>query len=149
MRLRNILVLGGSALLLANCQTGRDGVTGRDVPGGLMDIRSQAAKTAQSLATPAMIKDCSDKVAAAFPDVKPTGPYNFSPNAAVALNEMDARLLMGDQFAVLAAPTTHKAVLGLEVKSLAGCSYLLENGKLVFRKVHPPTSFMQTTAVRI
>lgn len=81
--------------------------------------------------------------------VAAAGPYSFSPNAAVALNEMDARLPMGDQFAVLAAPTTHKAVLGLEVKSVAGCSYLLENGKLVFRKVHPPTSFMQTTAVRI
>jgi hypothetical protein len=142
-------VLGAWALLLANCQTNRDAVTSGDVPDDLLDIRSRAAKTARSLATPAMIKDCSDKVAAAFPDVKTTGPYSFSPNAAVALNELDARLLMGDQFAVLAAPTTNKAVLGLNFRSVAGCSYLLENGKLVFRKVHPPTSFIQTTVVRI
>jgi hypothetical protein len=110
-----------------------------------MGIRNRAAETAQSLVTPAMIKECSDKVAATYPNVKPTGPYRFSPIAAVHLNEIDARLLTGDQFAVLAAPTA--GLLGQEGE--AGCSYLLENGKLVFRKVHPPTSFMQVTAVRI
>jgi hypothetical protein len=149
VRLRNILMVGGSALLLANCQTGRDGVTGRDVPGGIMNIRDRAAETAQSLVTPAMIKECSDKVAAAFPNLKVTGHYRFSPMAAVHLNEIDARLLTGDQFAVLAAPTTNTGLLGQEVKGIVGCSYLLENGKLVFRKVHPPPSFMQVIAVRI
>jgi hypothetical protein len=90
-----------------------------------------------------MIKDCSEKVAAAFPDVKITGPYGFSPRAAAALSEIDARLLMGDQFAVLVASTTNKGLVGQEVKGVAGCSYLLDNGKLVFRKIHPPTSFRE------
>lgn len=135
-------MLGGFALLLVNCQL-RDGVPGRDIPDDLLDIRSRAAKTAHSLATPATIRDCSEKVAAAFPDVKITGAYGFSPRAAAALGEIDARLLMGDQFAVLVAPTTNKGLLGQEVKGVAGCSYLFENGKLAFRKVHPPTSFVE------
>lgn len=126
MRLSNTVVLVGSMLLLASCQTGRDSVAGRDVPDDLLDIRSRAAKTALTLATPAMIRDCSDKVAAAFPDVKPTGPYGFSPNAATALAELDAKLLTGDRFAVLAAPTTIKGSLGQEVKSVVGCSTFLK-----------------------
>lgn len=144
MRARNLLVLGGAALLLANCHL-RDGVPASDIPDDLLDIRSRAAKTAHSLATPAMIKDCSDKVAAAYPDLKVAGTYRFSPRAAAALGEIDARMLMGDQFAVLVAPTTHNGLLGQEVKGAAGCSYLLENGKLVFRKTHPPTSFREPT----
>ena len=140
MRLRNLLVLGGTALLLANCQL-REGVPSRDIPDDLLDIRSRAARTADSLTTPAMIKDCSEKVAVAFPDLKTTGHFRLSPGAAAALGELDARLLMGDQFVVLVAPTIHKGLVGQEVKGVAGCSYLLETGKLVFRKVHPPTSF--------
>jgi hypothetical protein len=95
------------------------------------------------MATPATFKDCSEKVAAAFPTVRTTGSYGFSPRAAAALSEIDARLLMGDQFAVLVAPTSNKGLFEQEVKGVAGCSYLLEGGKLTFRKVHPPTSFRE------
>ena len=144
MRLRNILVLGGSALLLAGCLRQPDFVTDNDTPpqydlGG----RYQAAKTANSLATPALIKDCSERVAAAFPKLKTTGPYGFSPRAAVALSEIDARMLAGNQFAVLAAPTVNEGLFGQAVRGAAGCSYLLENGKLAFRKVHHPSSFRE------
>jgi hypothetical protein len=135
LRLRNIVALGGFALLLVNCQLA----------------------TAYPAATFPMIFWTSG----AFPgDPRDDQGLLGESSCCISRRENyrrlrllaeggsrswrnDAWLLMGDQFPVLVAPMTNKGLLGQEVKGVAGCSYLFENGKLAFRKVHPPTRFVE------
>ena len=130
--MRRLLFLVGSPLLLASCIT----------PG--LQIKNDAAGAAQSLVTPAIAKDCSDKVAKEFPEVRVVGPYVLSPAAAARVNDRDF-MLVKENLVALAAPTVNTALFGQENKGMAACSYLIEGGRLVFHKVHGPTTFLPVT----
>jgi hypothetical protein len=132
--MRRLLFLVGLPSLLAGCIT----------PG--LQIKNQAAEAAQSLVTPAITKDCSDKVAREFPDVKAVGPYVLSPAAAARVNDRDF-MWPKENLVALAAPTTNTGLLGQENKGLAACSYLIEANRLVFHKVHGPGTFLPVTII--
>jgi hypothetical protein len=90
--MRRLLFLVALPLLLAGCIT----------PG--LQIKNDAAEAAQSLVTPAITKDCSDKVAKEFPQVKAVGPYVLSPAAAGRVNDRDF-MWVKENLVALAAPT--------------------------------------------
>jgi hypothetical protein len=132
--MRRLLFVVGMPLLLAGCIT----------PG--LQIKNTAAEAAQPLVTPAITKDCSDKVAKEFPDVKVVGSYALSPAAAARVNDRDF-MWVKENLVALAAPTTNTALFGQENKGLAACSYLIEGGRLVFHKVHGPVTFLPVTII--
>src|SRR5882757_3742721 len=104
----------GLPLLLAGCIT----------PG--LQIKNDAAEAAQSLVTPAITKDCSDKVAKEFPNVKVVGSYALSPAAAGRVNDLHF-MWVKENLVALAAPTSITGVFGQGNMGLAGCSYLVED----------------------
>ena len=121
-------------LLLAGCIT----------PG--LQIKNQAAEAAQSLVTPAITQACADRVAKELPQVKVAGPYALSPRAAGRVNDLDF-MWPKENLVALAAPTINTGLLGQESKGLVACSYLIEDHRLVFHKVHSPGAFLPRTIV--
>lgn len=119
-------------LLLSGC------LSDREMPG----VRSKvaAAEAAQHLVTPELIKECADKVAKEFPSVTVVGSFVLSPQAAGRFNDLE-ELLPKDNIVALVARTTNEGLLGQDNKSYSGCSYRLEDGRLVFHKVHGIGSF--------
>src|SRR5947209_5590042 len=116
--MRRLFFLVGLSLPLAGCIT----------PG--LEIKNRAAESAQSLVTPAVARDCADKVARELPKVKVAGPYTLSPAAAARVNDLDFAWVK-DNLVALAAPTIDTGLLGQENKGIVACSYLIENGRLV------------------
>ena len=132
--MRRLFFPVGLSLLLASCIT----------PG--LQIKNQAAEAAQPLVTSAITKDCSDKVAKEFPHVKVVGPYVLSPGAAGRVNDLHF-MWVKENLVALAAPTINTGLFGQENKGLVACSYLVEDGRLVFHKVHGPGAFVPTTII--
>jgi hypothetical protein len=107
-------------------------------------VRAQreTSEAAKSLITPEMIKECSDRLLERAPKLTITGNFYLSPTVAGRVGDMhmwpdgtNANLV------AMVARTEEKTVFGGEVKSLGGCSYRLQDGKLTFRAVHLPGSF--------
>jgi hypothetical protein len=109
-------------MLLAGCMA----------PGLKAKIRD--AEAGQRLLTPAVIADCSAKVAKEFPNLTVVGPFVLNPVAAGRVNDLEY-LLPKDGLVALVAPTTNTGLFGQENKGHAGCSYLIEDGRLVFQKM--------------
>jgi len=129
---RRLFFVVGLLLPLVGCIT----------PG--LQIKNQAVEAAQSLVTPAITKDCSDKIAREFPNVKVAGPYVLSPGAAARVNDRYFTWVK-ENLVALAAPTTNTGLFGQEHKGLVACSYLIEDGRLVFYKVHDTGTFLPIT----
>ncbi|GMO20369.1 hypothetical protein TM233_27330 [Bradyrhizobium sp. TM233] len=106
-----------------------------------------AAEAAQHLVTPEFIRGCADKVAKAYPSATVVSSFALSPEAAARFNDLE-ELLPKDNIVALVAQTTHKDVFGHEHKSYAGCSYRLQDGRLVFHELHGAGSFVKIIAVR-
>jgi hypothetical protein len=132
--MRRLFLLVGLPLLLAGCIT----------PG--LQIKNQAAEAAQPLVTPAITKDCSDKVTKEFPNVKVVGPYVLSAAAAGRVNDLHF-MWVKENLVALAAPTSITGVFGQGNMGLVACSYLIEDGRLVFHKVHGPGAFSSITII--
>ena len=130
--MRRLFFLIGLSLPLTGCLT----------PG--LQIKHRASEAAQPLVTPAITRDCADKVAREFPEVKVVGPYVLSPAAAGRVNDRDF-MWVKENLVALAAPTTNTGLLGQENKGIVACSYLIEDNRLVFHKVHSPTRFLPVT----
>ena len=101
-----------------------------------------ASEAAKSLITPEMIKECSDRLLKQEPDLTITGNFYLSASVAGRVGDMhmwpdstNANLV------AMVARTEEKSSFGGVVKSLGGCSYRLQDGKLAFRAVHLPGSF--------
>jgi hypothetical protein len=125
------------ALLLTGC------IADRDKPG--MKIKYEALDAAQGLVTPELIKDCSDKIAKERPNITLVGPFGLSARAAARVGDLQMFPSgPNDDIVALIAPTTNKDLFGLDHKSYAGCSYRLQDNKLVFRAVHGPEAFAPT-----
>ena len=112
-----------------------------------MKPRYESAESANSLATPAVIKDCADKVANKLPGSRVIGNFAFSPVAATTLNSNEY-LLRKENLVALVAPAMNKGLFG-EVRVTVGCSYFVENGKLAFQDVHGAGSFTIRTYVHV
>lgn len=109
-----------------------------------LKAKYQEAEVHQHLATPAIVSDCSDKVLKAFPNLTIAGPFALDGYAAGRVTDLEY-LFPKDGLVVLVAPTTNKGLFGQENKGRAGCSYHVENGRLVFQKVHGIGTFMPKT----
>src|SRR4051812_8041673 len=124
--MRNRLFLVGLSVLLAGC------IADRDKPG--MKIKYDAADAAPRLVTPEIVKECSARIAKERPNVTVVGAFFLSPKAAGRVG--DVQMFPSgpnDDIVALIAPSTNKSLLGQENKSFAGCSYRLQNDRLVFR----------------
>lgn len=102
------------------------------------------AEANQHLVTPAIASDCSDKVLKAFPNLTIVSPFKLDGYAAVRVTNQDYAFPK-EGLVVLAARTTNTGLFGQENKGRAGCSYHVENGRLVFQKVHGIATFMPQT----
>jgi len=130
--MKRLFVLFVLASLLAGC------LADRDLPG--LRPKFATLDAAQPLVTPGLIKECSDRVAKEVTYAKVAGSFFLSAKAAGRFNDLE-ELWPKDNIVALIAPTTGTNLFGGESKSFAGCSYRLENGSLVFHKMHGPTSF--------
>ena len=129
-----LLLLISACLLTAGC------MTDRELPG--LRPKYATAEAAKDLVTPQLIKDCVDKLAKEWPNVSIIGNFSLSPRAAAKVG--DLQLLPGgpnDEIVALVAPSSNKNLFGAENKGISGCSYRLQNNRLVFRAVHPPGAF--------
>jgi hypothetical protein len=130
--MRSAFFLVGFSLLLSGC------LSDREMPG--LRPKFATAEAAQHLVTPELIRGCADKVAKEFPSVTVVGSFVLSPQAAGRFNDLE-ELLPKDNIVALIARTTNEGLFGQENKSYSGCSYRLEDGRLVFHKVHGIGSF--------
>jgi hypothetical protein len=130
--MRSVFLLAGFSLLLSGC------VSDREMPG--LRPKFATAEAAQHLVTPELIKGCAEKVAKEHPYVTVAGPFALSPQAAGRFNDLE-ELFPKDNIVALVAPTVNAGLFGQENKSFSGCSYRLEDGRLVFHKVHGIGSF--------
>ena len=130
--MRSAFFLVGFSLLLSGC------LSDREMPG--LGPKFATAESAQPLVTPELIRGCADKVAKEFPSLTIVGSFGLSPKAAGRFNDLE-ELLPKDNIVALVARTTNKGLLGQDNKSYAGCSYRLEDGRLVFHQVHGIGSF--------
>jgi hypothetical protein len=132
--MRDLCFAAGVALLLTGC------IADRDKPG--MQIKCEALDAAQSLVTPELIKDCSDRITKERPNVTLVGPLGLSARAAARVGDLQMFPSgPNDDIVALVAPTTNKGLFGQDNKSYAECSYRLQDNKLVFRAVHCPEAF--------
>lgn len=134
--MRSVLFLVGCSVLLSGC------ISDRDLPG--LRPKIATAEAAQHLVTPELIKGCADKVAKEFPNLTVAGSFVLSPRAAGRFNDLE-EWFPKDNIVGLIARTTNTGLFGQENRSYAGCSYRLEDGRLVFHKAHGPSSFMPKT----
>jgi len=107
-------------------------------------VRAQikTSEAAGSLITPEMIRECRDQLLKRAPNVTITGDFHLSPSVAGRVG--DPHMWPDDtnnNLVAMVARTEQKNMFGGETKSLGGCSYRLQDGKLVFRAVHVPGSF--------
>jgi len=129
--MRSLFFLAGMAFLLTGC--GAD----REHPG--LKIKYEAMDAAQDLVTPAVIKDCADRIAKEMPGVKVVGSFGLSARGAALVGDLQPFPSgPNDNIVALMAPSTTEGLFGQEGKSYVGCSYRLLEGKLVFRGVHSP-----------
>jgi hypothetical protein len=129
---RSVFFLAGFSLLLSGC------LSDREMPG--LRPKFATAEAAQHLVTPEFIRGCAEKVAKEYPSVNIAGSFVLSPKAAGKFNDLE-ELFPKDNIVALVAPTTNVGLFGQQNKSYSGCSYRLEDGRLVFHKVHGPASF--------
>ena len=107
-------------------------------------VRAQreTSEAAASLITPEMIKECRDRLLKQAPNITITGDFHLS--ASVAGRVGDPHMWpdgTNNNLVAMVARTEEKSLFGSEIKSLGGCSYRLQDGKLTFRAVHVPGSF--------
>jgi hypothetical protein len=134
--MRNLLLLTGMILLLSGC------IAERDSPG--LKIKYEALDAAQSLVTPQIIKECSDRIAKEMPQITLSGPFVLSARAAAMVG--DVQMFPSgpnDNIVALVAPSTNNGLFGQENKGHVGCSYRLQDNKLAFRAVHGPGAFVR------
>lgn len=132
--LRRVFALG-FCILLSGCMT------------PWLKARYETADAAQGLVTPAIVADCSEKVVKAFPHLTIAGPFALNGYAAarVASSKPTLEAVPQKNLVALVARTTNKGLFGQENKGHAGCSYLVESGRLVFQEVHGIAAFMPQT----
>ncbi|MBN9597996.1 MAG: hypothetical protein J0G36_21930 [Afipia sp.] len=112
-----------------------------------LKARYETADAAQGLVTPVIIADCSAKVQKAFPNLTIAGPFALNGYAAarVASSKLSLEAVPEKNLVALVARTTNKNLFGQENRGHAGCSYYVENGRLVFQDVHGIATFMPPT----
>ena len=138
--MRNLFFLTGMALLLAGC------LAERERPG--LKIKYEAMDAAQGLVTPAVIRDCADRIAKEIPEVKVLDSFALSARGAAMVGDPQPFPSgPNDNIVALVAPSTNEGLFGQENKSYVGCSYRLQENKLVFRAVHGPTAFKRTMVI--
>jgi hypothetical protein len=127
--------LVGLSALLAGCISTSD----REMPG--LQTKFVALDAAQSLVTPELTKECSDRIVKELPHYTVVGSFFLSAKAARMVGREDVSEFFGkpsenDDIVALIAPSTNAGLFGQENKAFVGCSYNLQNNRLVFRKVH-------------
>lgn len=112
-----------------------------------LKTRYDTADAAKGLVTPAIIADCSARVVKAYPNLTIAGPFALDGYAAarVASSKLSLEAVPEKNLVALVARTTNKGLFGQENRGHAGCSYLVEDGRLVFQEVHGIAAFMPPT----
>ena len=107
---------------------------------------AQTAAAAKSSVPANLIKECSERMAKAFPNVEIVGSFFLATRSNNGAGTIDKMLDPGEVIAV-AAPTRHTAMFGATNHGFAGCSYYIKNGRLKIGKCLGPTSFRVVTSL--
>lgn len=125
----------GLSLLLAGC------MTDREMP--VLKTKFVALDAAQGLVTSEITSDCAARLSKEFPRMTIVGAFFLSAKAARMVGDRDIRDTFNqpnpnDDIVALIAPTSNKGLFGHEFNAFLGCSYHLQNSRLVFRATHGP-----------
>jgi hypothetical protein len=104
--------------------------------------KTLAAEAAKPLVTPAVVKDCKDRLAKAHASSTILRNFTLSPHLA-QLVDQHLRVLPGNdnRIVALVVLSSNEGLFGRQMKTIIGCSYRLEDNRLVFRDVHGPGYF--------